>query len=230
MRSGPPSAFLAFFLLLAACAPLPTPLPQPSPQPLVMAMDPLLEPIRPILASCLPSGYGLYEADPTGKVDARLTWNEPSTSSESPFRFVLGSERIVWIANPENPAASLSVDQLRQVYAGAADPALRLTAWTYPPENPARSLLGIIPGWKDPLSAQVQVAANPTQMLKAIAADPAAIGYVPLRWVDASVKTLPISGLDPAALSQPILASTNSEPVGAIKDWLLCVQQDLGKN
>ena len=230
MRSGLLSPLTALILLLTACAPIPTPIPQPSPHPLVVVLDPLLEPIRPLLAACLPASYGLYETEPAVPADARLDWGDPSTATASPFRFILGSEQIAWIVNPANPAASLTLDQLRQIYAGGANPpASGLVAWSYPPENAARILLTRVVGWQILLPSSVHIAANPAQMLKSVAADPGAIGYIPLRWVDASVRTLTITGMDAASLSQPILASTTSSPDGAIKDWLLCIQEKLGK-
>jgi len=57
-----------------------------------------------------------------------------------------------------------------------------------------------------------------------VAADPAALGFVPAQLLDDSLKALQIEGLD-AALEQPILALAASEPQGALRQFLGCVQE-----
>ncbi len=72
-------------------------------------------------------------------------------------------------------------------------------------------------------------APGPAAMREAVAGSPAAIGFLPHRWLDATVKALPVSGLDPAALRRPILAWSQAEPQGMPRTWLLCLQDALSK-
>jgi len=66
---------------------------------------------------------------------------------------------------------------------------------------------------------------DPAAMRETIAKNPGAIGFLPRRWVDSTVKTLPVENLDPAQLRHPILALSQSEPGGQEKEWLVCLQE-----
>jgi hypothetical protein len=64
-------------------------------------------------------------------------------------------------------------------------------------------------------------------MRAAVAADPGAIGFIPSRWLDSTVRSLTITNLDPATLSFPVLALTPTAPTGAQRTWLACLQKIL---
>jgi hypothetical protein len=66
-------------------------------------------------------------------------------------------------------------------------------------------------------------------MRQAVAADPSAIGYLPRRWVDSSLRPLSIDGISETSLRQPILAVTQTTPQGAQKEWLLCLQRSIAQ-
>ena len=62
------------------------------------------------------------------------------------------------------------------------------------------------------------------QMRDTVAGLTSGIGFVPSRFVNASVKEVSLTGVDPSALEMPILAITTSEPTGNTREWLLCLQ------
>jgi hypothetical protein len=71
------------------------------------------------------------------------------------------------------------------------------------------------------------ITGDPQQMLSAIAADQGAIGFIPVRWLDSTVRSVTISNIDSASLSFPVLVLTPTEPSGAFRTWLSCVQEFL---
>jgi len=62
-------------------------------------------------------------------------------------------------------------------------------------------------------------------MRQAVAADSAAVGFLPRRWLDASIKEIALteSPFDPPAL--PILAVSAAAPSGSLYTWLYCLQE-----
>ena len=64
-------------------------------------------------------------------------------------------------------------------------------------------------------------------MLEAVANDPQAIGFLPTRWLNQSVKPIEILDFQNNDLLLPILAVTKSEPTGLTRDWLLCLQEQI---
>jgi hypothetical protein len=74
----------------------------------------------------------------------------------------------------------------------------------------------------------VTLAPSPIAMLQAIREDPQAIGFIPRRALDSSVKTLEIPDVPLEILTHPILVLTPAEPTGALKSILLCLQEAMG--
>jgi hypothetical protein len=62
-------------------------------------------------------------------------------------------------------------------------------------------------------------------MREAVAADSGALGILPRRWVDDTVRTVPLADLPQGALIRPILALSAAEPQGALRAWVACLQE-----
>ncbi len=148
----------------------------------------------------------------------------------------LGADDLVLVVNPHNPLKSLTASQVRNIFSGAnhawsdyskANPD-SIQVWSYPQGNEIRQY------FEEALSAldllpSAHLAPDPQALRQAVAADPSAIGYLPGRWVDSSVRPLSINGISETALRQPILAITQAAPQGAQKEWLLCLQRSIAQ-
>lgn len=183
------------------------------------------------LAGCVPAGSALAYLDTPDQAAARLVWGGAVPDGWSAFE--LGTEKLAVIVNPANPAQSISSAGLTLVFSGeildwdylgqAPGP---LTAWSLPAADESASVAlagGIVLASGD----QLRLAPAPAELRAAVAADPSAIGLLPARFLDDSVRELVIDGLDPAALSAPLLALTPQEPQGALRAWLGCLQAKL---
>ena len=65
-----------------------------------------------------------------------------------------------------------------------------------------------------------RLAVSAQDMLNSVANDPDSIGFLPAAWVKGNVKSIYT-----VASSVPVLAITRSEPQGALKELIACLQK-----
>ena len=94
------------------------------------------------------------------------------------------------------------------------------------PENssPQTALSNLL---MSPVTATGYVSLVPesTAVLESIFADPHAIGYIPTRWDNVTLKTIEISDLPDGLAEIPILAYLPEDPDAVQQDWMVCVEQ-----
>jgi len=100
--------------------------------------------------------------------------------------------------------------------------------WSYLQGNEIRQFFEDALSPVDLLSS-AHLAPDPNAMRQAVAADPSAIGYLPGRWVDSSVRPLSIAGSPAPSYASPSWAATQATPHGAQKEWLLCLQRSIAQ-
>lgn len=227
--------------LVSACAPQVDPPPSPAAtQWLRVQVSPSLSNYSDVYSSCVPAGVGLALQQAAGtsfqpeQADLTLIWGEPQANLAYAVR--LAQDDLSLVVNPLNPIASISLQALQTTYLGHL-PAWDwdylgqlpspLNAYAYPDSSDILHIFagGVFqPG--QALDREVNLVPGPLEMRQAIARDPGGLGFLPSRWLDSSVKPIPIEGA-PTQWTQPILALSGSEPQGAARDWLLCVQESL---
>jgi hypothetical protein len=168
------------------------------------------------------------------EVDFAMRWGSPADISG--YAAVIGYDEMVVIVHPDNPVAALSQEDLIDIYygsirfwsqynpAGAAVTG-RIRLWTYPTGSDIQDIFAAITGSDIQGDAVLYLAPDPAAMLEAVAADPAAIGYIPERWLDESVRSVELTGAEVQSLSHPILAFSRGEPQGEQRAWLLCLEE-----
>jgi undecaprenyl-diphosphatase len=238
---------VTLLFLLFSYTPAPQP-PLPTPQVFRLEITPALDWLDETLQQCATrNNIGLdfhrMSADnfDPGASDFSLRWGAPE--SISGYSAVLGYDEWTIIVNPLNPLTSLTQSQLGGIYSGQVTlwsdllpldcpdcPALEgeIHAWMYPPGDDSLEILEneIL---RQPVTAPlVTLAPSPIAMLQAIREDPQALGFIPRRALDASVKTLEIPDVPLEILTHPILVLTSAEPAGTMKSMLLCLQEAMG--
>jgi hypothetical protein len=168
------------------------------------------------------------------EVDFVMRWGPPDEVTS--YAAVIGYDEMVVIVHPDNPVAELSQDALVDIYAGAirfwsqfnpADAAVtgRIRLYTYPSGSDIHEIFVQFTSNNDQGDPILLLAPDPTAMMQAVAADPAAIGYLPKRWLDGSVRAVGLIGEETQSLYQPILALSSEEPQGEQRAWLLCIEE-----
>ena len=233
--------FCLGFVLLAACSPgALTPSPAPTQTIYTVQLTPGLNWLRPAFTGCAEqSSLGvLVEEIPFQQIDLPSTDVAFQWGSELPLQahgFEISSDQLVVVVNPANPAASLQLDQLQNIYAGKITgwseldselPAAEIHFWVNSTQDEAADVFihTLLNGKNSAIEAYE--APHPAEMRSAIAADPASIGYLPARWVDSSVRVITIR--DQLETSQiPVVALSSAQPEGALQEWLLCVREQV---
>jgi phosphate transport system substrate-binding protein len=187
----------------------------------------------------LPRAAGLERVD-AGQADLLVTFGEPP---EDWFATPLPSQGIAIIVNPENPADSLTLEQLGGLYTG------RIGDWEEVGESEG-AVQPVIPLPGDDFRSQFEAlvqrgtsaassslhAPQPEAMILAVAQDKAAVGYIPLRLVSPKVRMIRVEGILPGdstladgryTLVARITATAPKEPHGAVRDWLAWVQAEI---
>ncbi len=231
---------LCAVLLLSACRPVAAPATEPTPLFLQVQFTPALAVLRPHFQSCALAQPGLAvialerpaDALTPAQVTFALRWDEPPRLEG--YAADIAQEALVPIVHPSNPLAALN---RAQIDALLADPAptwerllpqgkdLPLHLWVYPSGDDARGVLEDALLQHSVPAGSAAIAPDPQAMRQAIAADPDALGFLPTRWLDASVRLVPLDVPSP----RPILALSAAEPQGAARQWLLCLQNALSQ-
>lgn len=224
--------------VLAACQPAATPVAPPTPVIMLVQVTPALRSLDPQFAQCAEEqpGAGLVLLDtpaPAVNMDRSplaLRWGaDPAFQG---FSAVIGQETLAVIVHPGNPTSAIPVEDLRAIYQGTlhewktpADPA-EIQAWAYSAGGDVQGIFeAAVESKIAPRAAST--APDPAAMREAVSGSPAAIGFLPRRWLDASVKEITVTGLDPQRSRQPLIAMSKSEPKGPLYSWLLCLQKEL---
>ena len=211
-------------LVLAACQSAPAA--QATPQtPLKVAVSPSLTWLEGDLAACAASvGAAVQRADddPAGSGVIALQLGAPD---DGRFAAVLGQEQVVVIVHPDNLQPNLTREDALAIFSGRQKSwpdGTEILAWSLPVISDTRAAM-LTAGFT---FAGTGLAATPQAMLQAVSSDAAAIGYLPARWVDSSVRALEITGMP---VEVPILAISRQEPQGSARALLVCLQEKTGQ-
>lgn len=241
MPSKKATFFLILCLILTACQPAAS-TPTSELEVWKVERSPALEWMGSSLNGCALEQNNLGIAlvqKPGSDADITLSWGQPA--SESQNAYLLGQDELVLIIHPDNPLQEISLDSLKAVYDSEVtswsqfqedqedrENSNSIQTWRYPDGNAVEQIFEEISGSSASPRSSSMLAPDPQAMRSAVSGQSAAIGFLPSRWVDSSVKVLRISGLSAEAAARPILAWTAAgEPTPEQEAWLLCLQEKI---
>lgn len=253
----------AFLLLLAACQPAPPP-PSETPSPTTSILSLGLAESAASLASLVAGPYhdaaahiapqftlandatlldDLSDAAGPPLFDAILIHDLPPGS---PYWFnPVALDGLVLVVHPDNPMDNLSLAEAQAIFSG------RLANWSAVggPEQPialvarepgsgARAIFNQRVLAEQRLAVTAAIASSQADLLAAVAADPAAIGYATLSGLDSRVKALTLDGLAATPettadqsypLTAPLYWVSPAEPQGELRHFLAWLQSPAGQ-
>ena len=167
--------------------------------------------------------------------DFAFQWGERADAP--PFAAVIGQDQLAVVVNPANPIASLTVSEMQALFSGKEDSWSQLVQQKCPT---CGSFGGSTRVYIYASGGEMQLAADwiaagpddilapdPAAVVAAVAGERYAIGFIPARWLDSTVKRVAIVDAEAGLLSRPVLAMASAEPQGARRAWLLCVQEQM---
>ena len=204
-----------------------------------IALDPALDWLRQPIFVCaanLNTGIpSITENEAVQNSPIHLVWGETGAGVHPIFQ--LGEDEVVLIVNANNPTPQLSFASAQAIFKGeTADwkgvaPNLtnlgEIHIWNFP------STLHIgefFMHWLDITpnpAATIHLAPDPAAIRQAVSADPSAIGWLPKRWLDKTVKEVPIPDLTTEKKRVPILVYLDQIPDLEQSAWIKCLQDKI---
>jgi len=175
--------------------------------------------------------------------DIFIAYGEIQNLADSVFQ--IGSDTLALAAHPSSPLEYASEDLTSQIFSAKlktwADvqenceecfispaPSGRITLYIYPSETRLRQAVIEILSAGSHIASTAFIAPGAKQVRESLAADPAALGFLPRRWLDSSVKEVQLTGVAEASPQIPILAYTAHHFDDTLANWLVCVQNRIG--
>lgn len=146
------------------------------------------------------------------------------------FMAQIAEERLGAVLHPDNPAASLTADEIRDLFSGRTPnwedlggEDLPVRVWVLPEADESMQALetevleGLLP------ASDAGLAPDPAAMGEAVSADPAAIGLLPAAWPHDDL-TLILLGV-----RLPVLVTAPTALAGSEVDLVSCLQGETGQ-
>jgi DNA-binding transcriptional LysR family regulator len=156
--------------------------------------------------------------------DIAIRIGHPAQSSLPAYQ--IGSEDIIIVTNPQNPVTSLSGSQVRGLFTGqimnwdvVGGAKAEVTVWVYSPDDDIQQILDekVLQG--SIVASTARLAANPDEMVHAIANDANAVGVLTRSFKNGDVENVY------NVLAVPVLAVSEFGETGAVQDLLACLQK-----
>ncbi len=228
-------------IVLAACSGPQSATPPPTPQVVTVAVTPAMRPLTVALRDCAaqhPEIGLVLDEMPAAALDGNavdLAFRLGLPEDTKAYSAQIGWETIVVVVNADNPLSALIPDELTALFtgetshwAGSGDP---VQVWAYPEGDEIRLLFDSVVLAENRLTSFALLSPDPQAMLEAVAADPAAVGYLPQGWLSqaatpapAGVKLIRLESKLAESLRQPVLSLSFREPEGAARALLVCIQ------
>lgn len=215
--------WLSLLLFVTACSAAPTKVATPTPAVIKIYATSATQAWQTELFKCASKQSAILTLSDPGAADLTLRMGEPQNLSMPAFQ--LGWEEILVIVNKSHSFQQLRTEQVSRLFTGeinnwsqvASTETGVVQVWVFAEDDDAQQVFAKTLSGK-PIISSARLATSPEEMSRAIANDPSAIGILSRRW-----KTENLADVYVAA-SAPILAITPSEPQGAVKDLLACLQ------
>jgi hypothetical protein len=159
-----------------------------------------------------------------GSADITLRLGPPDPLSSPAYQ--IGTEDVLVIVQSQNSISSLTVDQVHAIFLGqvtdwkdigGSDAPIQV--WTYAQGEDVQQIFEQDVMNSQTVTSLARLAVSAQDMLNSVAQDPNAIGFLPADWVKGNVKN--IYKVAPV----PLLAITRSEPQGALRELIACLQK-----
>jgi len=206
--------FLFSSFLLFSCS---TSTPQTTPQLVSVYSTASAQPWLTELYGCAAtqSNVVLSRVDDSSTADIALRVGEPPFLSS--YAYQIGTEEIFIVTHRQSPIQNLTLEEARTLFMGLGDPSVQV--WVYASEEDIQRVFDQFLMDGRSVTSSAKVAANPQQMSDTLVNEPNTVGILPRHWKVGDsrfVFTVP---------NVPVLAITQNEPKGVIKELLACLQK-----
>lgn len=149
--------------------------------------------------------------------DADLVLRIGEPTALTTFAFQIDTEEILVVTHRESPLQTLTLEQVRDLFAGRGDPSVRV--WVYASGEESQKMFDQLVMAGGSVTSFARMAASPQEMSDVLNKESNAVGILPRHWKMGSVREIYSVG------TVPVLAIVKAEPQGAVKSLIACLQK-----
>jgi hypothetical protein len=162
------------------------------------------------------------------EADLLIRLGEPTPAPG--FAAQIAREDLVVVIHPDNPAGSLTLDEVQQLFTGKIQNWAEIggedapvQVWSLLPADETRAAFtsGVLENGM--IATTAYLAPTPEIMADTIASTPNAIGFLARSWSSG-----PLTAILPG-VSMPVLVVAENEPQGAARELVACLQSETGQ-
>jgi len=169
----------------------------------------------PPFYDCAGTSAVISRVDDSSSADIVLSVGEPKVLTSSAYQ--IDSEDILIVTHRQSPVQNLTLAEARALFAGQGDPSVQV--WVYSSEEDVQEVFDqfVMAGLS--VTSSARVAATPQQMSDILVNDSNAVGILPRHWKAGDDREVF------AVATVPVLAMTQGESLGVIKELSACLQK-----
>lgn len=204
---------IAFMLLwIAACAPMPTA--APVSQADIYASAAAGPWLTDAFTCAADSNLVLNVVHDPAQADLVLRVGEPVALSTPAFQ--IDTEEILVVTHRESPLQNMTLEQVQSLFTNG-DPSVQV--WVYASGEDVQGVFDQLVMAGRPVTSFARLASSPQEMSDVLNTQSSAVGILPRHWLAGSPRFIYSVG------TVPVLAVVSSEPQGALKNLIACLQK-----
>ena len=211
----PPRNILLFFLsifLLSSCA---SATPQTTPQVVTVYSTAAAQPWLTDLYTCADPSTVISRADDYSSADIVLRVGEPEFLASPAYQ--IDMEDILIVTHRQSLVQNLTLEEARALFAGEGDPSVQV--WVYASDEDVQEVFDQFVMEGRSVTPSARLAVDPQQMSDTLVDESNAVGILPRHWKAGDVREVF------SVATVPVLAITQSEAQGVIKQLIGCLQK-----
>jgi hypothetical protein len=206
------SLFLFFLFTFSACS---TSAPQPALQVVTVYSTSAAQPWLAPLYACAGSSSAISRVDDPSSADIVLRVGEPEFLASPAYQ--IDMEEILIVTHRQSPVQNLTLEEARALFAGQGDASVQV--WVYASEEDVQVVFDQFVMEGRNVTPSARLAVSPQQMSDTLVNEPNTVGILPRHWKAGDVRDIYL------VATVPVLALTKSEPHGAVKQLVACLQK-----
>jgi hypothetical protein len=173
------------------------------------------QPWLPPLYACAGLSTVISRVDDSSLADIILRVGEPDILVLPAYQ--IDTEDILIVTHRQSPVQNLTFEDARALFAGQGDPSVQV--WVYASEEDVQQVFdqAVMEGRN--VTPSARVAASPQHMSDVLVNESNTVGILPRHWKVGDTREIFV------VLTVPVLALTQSEPRGAIRELIACLQK-----
>ena len=206
------SLFLLSSFLVFSCTPS---TPPATPRLVSVYSTSAAEPWLSALYDCSQTAAVLSRVDDPASAEIILRVGEPAFLDTPAYQ--IDTEDILIVTHRQSPVQNLTLEEARLLFAGQND--VPVQVWVYASEEDVQEVFDQVVMAGRSVTPSARIAVHPQHMSDTLVNESNTVGILPRHWKAGDTRDVL------AVATVPVLAITNAEPQGEIKELVACLQK-----